>query len=343
MKAMILCAGLGTRLRPFTNRWPKPAMPFLGQPLFRYSLATLRRAGIRDIGINTHHLPEVMEALARAECTRTGCSLTVSHETGEIQGTGGGIRGLRSFLSTDDFVVLNGDVLFALDLVPLMEAHQKSGAAATMVLMPMPEGEKYNPVEVDVQGHVRRIAGVGPGGDRLTSWHFTGVHLMTPRVFEFMNERGAEDINRDVYARMMHAGLTIRAERITQRSLFWSDMGTPQRYAQAQQQVLYGQADLTAFADENPLLMKPQGQSGWGPRAAGVKAAGPAWVASTAQLQTGVHLGAAVSIGPRATIGANAHLNRVTVLDETHVPGDALYEDCMIAQVNGALEIVSTL
>ena len=89
MKAMILCAGLGTRLRPLTTRWPKPAIPLLGGPLFRYSLATLQRAGITKVGLNTHHLPEVMEATARAELP----DLAVSHETGEIQGTGGGIRG----------------------------------------------------------------------------------------------------------------------------------------------------------------------------------------------------------------------------------------------------------
>ena len=128
MKAMVLCAGLGTRLRPLTNRWPKPAMPLLAGPLFRYSLATLTRAGVTSVGINTHHLPEVMEATARREID----PLVVAHEAREIQGTGGGIRGLKDFLRDGDFVVLNGDVLFSVDLKPVIEAHQASGAAATI-------------------------------------------------------------------------------------------------------------------------------------------------------------------------------------------------------------------
>src|SRR3954469_7317208 len=98
---MILCAGLGTRLRPLTERWPKPAIPLLGAPLFRYTLAVLKRAGVTAVGINTHHLPGVMRQVAQAECDRAGVGLTVVHEP-EIQGTGGGIRGLRAFLADSD-------------------------------------------------------------------------------------------------------------------------------------------------------------------------------------------------------------------------------------------------
>src|SRR4051794_31729693 len=148
MKAMILAAGLGTRLRPLTNHWPKPALPLLGQPLFRYNLAVLKRAGLTAVGINTHHLPEVMNATAQAEANRAGVALEVTHEK-EIQGTGGGIRGLQTSLRDDTFVVFNGDILFALDLPPILQAHRASGAAATMVLMPMPPGEKYAAVEMD--------------------------------------------------------------------------------------------------------------------------------------------------------------------------------------------------
>ena len=344
MKAMILCAGLGTRLRPFTYRWPKPAMPFFGQPLFRYSLSTLRKAGIEQVGINTHHLPHVMEATARAECERSHCSLTVAHENGEIQGTGGGIRGLKNFLQDDHFVVLNGDVLFSVDLKPLIASHLASGAVATMVLMPMPEGEKFNPVEVNAEGQVRKIAGIGPGGDRLSPWHFTGVHIMTPAVFDFMSATGAEDINRDVYVRMMNKGLTIRAERLTSPQTFWSDMGTPQRYAEAHQHLLFGQASTALFGDADPFSSMQRSAFGWHGDAlpSNVKAAGPVWVAPGVKLGAGVRLGSAVSIAPGCDIGANAHLNRVAVLNDTQVPGDALYEDCMIATVNGKLEVIST-
>ncbi|MGV3621460.1 MAG: sugar phosphate nucleotidyltransferase [Archangium sp.] len=331
MKAMVLCAGLGTRLRPLTNRWPKPAMPLLGGPLFRYSVATLKNAGITQIGINTHHLPDVMTATARGEVP----NVEVVHEDGEIQGTGGGIRGLKHFLSDDNFVVLNGDVLFSVDLTPVIAAHKASGAAATMLLLPMPEGENYNAVELDPSGHVRRIAGKGPGGEKLSNWHFTGVHVMTPAVFDFMSASGPEDINRDVYVRMMEKGLTIGAHVLREKNSYWSDLGTPQRYAATHQDLLFGQVKLEPFGDHGPLSGVSRGDGNfWVHPTANVdldvKVAGPAYFGANCSVDAGVRIGAAVSIGRSAKVGKGARLNRVAVLDGAEVAPGAQLTDCIV-------------
>ena len=331
MKAMVLCAGLGTRLRPLTNRWPKPALPLLAGPLFRYSLATLTRAGVTSVGINTHHLPEVMEATARAEIS----PLVVSHESGEIQGTGGGIRGLKDFLRDDDFVVLNGDVLFSVDLRPVIEAHRASGAAATMVLLPMPEGETYNAVELDASQSVRRIAGKGPGGERLSNWHFTGVHVMTPAVFDFMAPSGAEDINRDVYVRMMEKGLTIRGQVLQSREVYWSDLGTPQRYAATHQHLLFGQVPLAPFGERGPFAGMTRGAGNYWVHPTAkldpdVKVAGPAFFGEGCEVAAGVRIGAGVSVGRGAKVGQGARLNRVAVLDGAEVPAGAQVMDQLV-------------
>ncbi len=333
MKAMILCAGLGTRLRPITSVWPKPAIPLLGQPLFRYALSTLVRAGITEVGINTHHLPRVMRACAEAECARVGVSLTVVDEAGDIQGTGGGIRGLRSFLSSGDFVVMNGDVLFGIELAPVLEAHRASGAAATMVLLPMPENEKYNAVEV-AGAQVRRIAGLGPGGDCLVPMHFTGVHVMTPAVFEFMSATGAEDINRDVYVRMLQAGLRVHGHSLHQKNVYWSDLGTPARYAATHQAVLFGQVPMGPFGAANPFadVVKAEGHYFAHPSAVlrDVRVSGPAWFGAGCELGERVRIGAAVSIGPGAKVGAGTRLNRVVVLDGAQVAAGEEIEDSII-------------
>ncbi|HVE82475.1 MAG TPA: nucleotidyltransferase family protein, partial [Myxococcales bacterium] len=249
MRAMVLCAGLGTRLRPLTHRWPKPAIPLLGAPLFRYHLAVLRAAGVTEVGINTFHLPEVMEAVAAQECERAGMRLEVSREAGEIQGTGGGIRGLSGFLrESDPFVVVNGDILFAVDLEAAVAAHRASGAAASMVLLPMPEGERFAAVECSPDFQVRKIAGHGPGGGAgpLSSWHFTGVHVMSPAVLEHMAKEGPEDINRQVYPRMLERGLRVHG---AVASAYWSDLGTPSRYLAAQRDLLFGQVPVERFGD----------------------------------------------------------------------------------------------
>jgi len=345
VKAMVLCAGLGTRLRPLTLKWPKPAMPLLGQPLFRYALATLTRGGVTEVGINTHHLPDVMQAVAEAECKRVDVKLTVSEEQGEIQGTGGGIRGLRSFLEDDTFVVLNGDVLFGVDLAAVIAAHKAAEASATMVLAPMPPGEKYNPVELDFGHCVRRIAGVGPGGDRLTPWHFTGVHVMSPDVFDFMNASGPEDINRDVYPRMMEKGLTIHGHRIDPYAHYWSDLGTPARYAATHKDLLFQQVGLGPFKGASPFEDTPRGTGNWWAhetaQLGNLRGAGPAYFAEGSVLEGDVTVGSAVSVGKGARVKAGAKLNRVAVLDGTEVEGNQLYEDCLLGPGGIRISLVS--
>ncbi len=329
MRAMILCAGLGTRLRPLTERWPKPAMPLLGAPLLRYHLEVLKAAGVQEVGINTHHLADVMRQVAEAECARAGLSLTVVHEP-VIQGTGGGIRGLRDFLAASDpFVVLNGDILFPLALGPLVEAHVASGADATMVLQPMPASERYAAVETDARGGVRRIAGLGPGGEHLRPWHFTGVHILRPRVFDFMRPEGPEDINRDVYVRLLEAGGRVRGEVVHG---FWSDLGTPSRYRATVLEAL----EHRVPEGLRPLVDTPCLGKAWvhpGARVEAGSVLGPAFVDAGATVAATARLGAGTYVGRNASIGANARLERAAVLDDT-VIGEGEHLEEVIAWRN---------
>lgn len=330
MRAMVLCAGLGTRLRPLTLRWPKPAIPLLGAPLLRYHLALLKAAGVSEVGINSFHLPEVMEAVAAQECARAGMRLEVSREVGEIQGTGGGIRGLSRFLrDSDPFVVVNGDILFAVDLPEVIAAHRASGAAATMVLLPMPEGERYAAVECAPDFSVRRIAGHGPGaaaGERLSPWHFTGVHVMSPAVLDCMSPQGPEDINRQVYPRLMERGLRVHG---AVARAYWSDLGTPSRYLAAQRDLLFGQVPVERFGDASPFGGARREGNAWVRAGAKVEGgvAGPALFDEGCAVAGGASIGSAVYVGPRAEVAAGARLNRVAVLEETRVgEGEELVE-----------------
>ncbi|MFN0063474.1 MAG: sugar phosphate nucleotidyltransferase [Myxococcaceae bacterium] len=300
MKAMVLCAGLGTRLRPLTDTWPKPAIPLLGIPLFEYTLAGLYRAGVRHVGINTHHLPDVMARVAKAACERRGVSLEVSHEP-VIQGTGGGIRGLRAFLADDAFIVTNGDILYPLDFAQALAQHHAGGAAASMVLLPMPAGETYAAVECDADMQVRRVAGHGPGGGTLSPWHFTGVHILSPVVFDFMRAGGPEDINRDVYVRMLGAGQRVSGIVMPE---YWSDLGTPKRYLATQTALLTGQVDL----------LKKLGLSAQSP------------VAPGAVIEPGAQVGPRVYVGKGARICRGARVVDAAVLDNTTIASGEVCE-----------------
>lgn len=294
---MVLCAGLGTRLRPLTERVPKPAVPVANVPLVRWSLALLRGAGVRRAVVNLHHLPEAMERAARAAAAALGVEVAFSREP-VIAGTGGALREARGLLGgAGTVLLLNGDVLFDVDLSAALAAHAASGALATMVLLPMPAGGRYAAVEVDPGGAVRRIAGsFGPGGEGLTPLHFSGVHVLSPALLDGVPAAPFEcDVNRHVYPPLMASG-QVRGLLVDG---YWNDLGAPDRYLAAHADLLAGRVPLGPFAGVDPFagLDEPGG---------GVRVARDARVDPAATLVGPVLLGAGAVVEAGARVGPNA-------------------------------------
>jgi mannose-1-phosphate guanylyltransferase len=326
---MVLCAGLGTRLRPLTERLPKPAVPLCGLPLVQYALALLAGAGVRRAVVNTHHLAEEMAGAARGAAAATGLSLQRSHEP-VIAGTGGALREARPLLAgAREIILVNGDVLVEVDLRAALAAHRATGALATMVLMAMPPGARYNAVEVDGAGCVRRIAGkYGPGGDGLRSFHFTGVHVLSSAVLDAVPAQPfANDVNHEVYPALMAEG-KVRAHFIQG---YWNDLGTPARYLQANLDLLGGRVGLGPFPGADPFSgARPGSQSGlWmapGARIApGATIEPPVLLGPGVSIEDGAGVGPGVVAGAGARIGAGAQVREAVLWDGTEVgPGERI-------------------
>jgi mannose-1-phosphate guanylyltransferase len=229
---MVLAAGLGTRMGPISRFMAKPVVPFLGVPMIERSIAVLRSAGIGEIIVNTHHLPETVRAVL-GDGSRLGVSISYSHED-PILGTGGGIGKVREFFGGETFMVINSDVVIGIDAREALATHLESGAAATLVLRPDRE-KHYGKVLIDGGNRIRQIEG-SPGGIEQQSprWRsdcmFAGLHVIEPRWFDFTPERPAYDSVRAVYAEMIAAG-----ERV-QGHLFegsWIDIGSARRLLDA--------------------------------------------------------------------------------------------------------------
>ena len=204
MRAMILAAGFGSRLRPLTDRVPKPLIEVGGQPLIAYPLALLRAAGIREVIINLHHQGDQIRAVL-GDGAAYGLSIAYSEEE-TILDTGGGIRAAQRFLEGDRFLVLNSDVVMDLDLAPVIAWHQSRGALATMVLRPDREAARFRLIEIDAEQRIRRFLGQPASvAAPLTPLMFTGVHVFEPEVFAYMAE-GRFGINRQTYPAMLAAG-----------------------------------------------------------------------------------------------------------------------------------------
>lgn len=209
MRAMILAAGFGTRLRPLTDRTPKPLVDVAGAPMIAYPLALLREAGITEVAVNLHHLGgRIREALG--DGARFGVSITYSEED-PILDTGGGIKKLEPFLRGGTFVVLNSDSIMDLPLPDVIDWHRRHKALATMVLRPDPEQARYGVIEVDADSRIRRFLGRPERVDEpLTPYMFAGVHVFEPEVFSFMGE-GCFGITAETYPKMLAAGRPLYA------------------------------------------------------------------------------------------------------------------------------------
>jgi mannose-1-phosphate guanylyltransferase len=331
LAAMILCAGFGTRLRPLTSLLPKPAAPVCGVPLLRFSLALAAGAGARRAVVNAHHLPDEMAAAAQAAGRAFGLPVAISREP-VIAGTGGALREARAHLAgADEILLLNGDVLFDVDLLAALAAHRATGALATMVLLPMPAGAAYAAVDVDAGGAVRRIAGhFGPGGgDDLTPWHFSGVHVLSGALLEHVPAAPFEaDVNRHVYPPLMESG----AVRGHVASGYWNDLGTPARYLGANLDVLAGRVPLARFGAADPFAGTSRTAPGVSVArgaqvAPGARLRGPALIGPGARIAAGAEVGPEAVIGAGAQVPAGAQVRRAVVWEGTALaPGERVEE-----------------
>jgi NDP-sugar pyrophosphorylase family protein len=244
MRAIILAAGFGTRLRPLTNTIPKPLLPIADQPLIVWNLRLLRDHGITDVIVNLHHLGNQIEQYLGSG-SQLDMHITYSREE-TILGTGGGIKQAEPFLrgSEDNaFLVLNGDTLIDVDLSQMINYHVRHGGLATMAVRDDPDVDRWGVLELDDTDRILTILGRGQHHthqtQKITRRMFAGVHIMNPLLLRDI-PIGHESSIINPYMDWLEYGAKIYGYQTTG---YWSDVGTPERYDQAQQDAKDGKLD----------------------------------------------------------------------------------------------------
>jgi aminoglycoside/choline kinase family phosphotransferase/dTDP-glucose pyrophosphorylase len=232
MKALVLAAGLGTRLLPHTRHTPKPLFTVGGRPLLDIAIRRLVEAGAEAIVVNTHHLHERIEAFL--DTGDYPVPVTHRHEP-DILGTGGAIRNLSDFWDDRPFWVVNSDIYTDIDLRAVADFHRSHSHPATLALVDDP---RFNTVRVDAR---RRIVGFDPPdprdgapppAERLT---FTGIQVLDPEILAFLPPAGpASSI--DAFRSMIDSGRTLAAW--VAAGARWTDLGTPDRYLETAREVM---------------------------------------------------------------------------------------------------------
>lgn len=234
MKALILAAGYGKRLEPYTRRTPKPLFTLSNQPLLDRVIRKLSSSGISSIMVNTHHLHHQIEQYLSSQSYPV--PVTTRYEP-EILGTGGAIKNLTDFWDAEPFMVVNSDILFDTDLEILCQYHMKGCSAATLMLCDHP---MFNQVWVDPDN---RILGFDSGTrfleTKMKPLTFTGIQIIHPELLDLIPANRFTSII-DTYKAALSEKKKIRAyipDRLT-----WADIGSPERYREAACQVMAREA-----------------------------------------------------------------------------------------------------
>jgi NDP-sugar pyrophosphorylase family protein len=222
--ALVLTAGLGTRLRPLTDVRAKPAIPVAGEPMVRRIIAWLAGHGVTDLVLNLHHRPETLAAVVG-----DGADLSVrvrySWEP-QILGSAGGPKLALPLVSADPFLIVNGDTITDVDPAGLTDAHASSGALVTLALVPNREFERYGGVLLNAEGRVTGFVRRGPSA--AGSYHYIGVQVAHAAAFDAVPAGERASSIGGVYETLMSArpgsvrGFVCSAE-------FW-DVGTTEDY-----------------------------------------------------------------------------------------------------------------
>lgn len=234
MKALILCAGLGTRLKPLSEQLPKALFPILGKPLLAFIISHLQDTGVEKIAINTHHLPQMIETFFEHQsCLKS--KIHISYES-EILGTGGAISQLKDFFHEEEYFILyNGDIFTNIELKPVIRKHATERALITMILH---NRSPQNNVVINKQGEIidlRGMLGVSPSPPN-SSLAYTGISILGREFLNYCPEKNFCDLI-EILVNIIRDKRGKVIGYIAKNS-YWQDIGTIEGYFSVHKDIL---------------------------------------------------------------------------------------------------------
>jgi len=303
MQAIVLVGGEGTRLRPLTEKVPKPALTLVDRPFLAYMIEWLAGHGVTEVVLACGFLPDVLQAALADEEERAGAKIRYVAEP-EPLGTAGAIRFAADALGDDldeRFLALNGDVLTDLDLSALLRAHERWNAAATIGLHPVEDSSAFGLVHSDTGGAVLEF--LEKTGERRPGEVNAGMYVLQRSVLDLVPPGENVSIERDVFPRLVGDGL-----HGLLLDGYWVDIGTPERYRQASWDILEGRVETRVEPTGEGIL-----------------------VDSDAQVDGAAQVGPQAVIGPGCRIDAGAQILGSVLLDDCTVGERARVVDSILS------------
>jgi len=310
MRAMVLAAGLGTRLRPLTYEITKPMVPVLDRPVMAHILDLLDRHGLGETIANLHYFPDSIRE-------HFGERLTYRYEP-ELLGTAGGVRACAEFFGEGSFLVISGDALTDIDLTALAARHRESGGLATLAVKQVPNTREFGVVLHDREGRITGFQEKPRPDEALSDLGNCGIYVFKPEIFDYFPERPFVDWAKDVFPALLENDVPFHIHEVRE---YWNDVGSLGELRQGTFDALRGELRLEVEGEEvSPGVVVAGGRA----LPADAEIEGPAWIGRDVQIGAGVRLMGPVVLGDGATVGDRAQLRETIVFPGTTVAPESI-------------------
>jgi len=339
MKAMILAAGKGTRVRPLTYDLPKPMIPILGKPVMAYLVEHLARYGITEIMVNVSYLHEKIEEYF-GEGHQFGVQIGYSFEgytnnDGEVVpeplGSAGGMRKIQDFgrFFDETTIVLCGDAIIDLDIKSALFEHRRKGALATVITREVPwdKVSSYGVVVTDDDGRIKAFQEKPSREAALSNLASTGIYIFEPQVLELIPNDRPFDIGSELFPLLVEQGLPFYAQA---RKFDWIDIGSVKDYWEVLQSVLLGEVanmKVPGIQVDDGLWVGLNTSIDW---SGGTRIEGPVYLGSGVRVEAGACIIGPSWIGHGSHICAGAEVVKSVLFEYTRVLPDVTLEELIV-------------
>ena len=310
MKAMVMAAGLGTRLRPLTWDVPKPMVPVANRPIMEHVLELLVRHDLGEIVANLHWFGDTVRG-AFGDGSRLGVEITYSEEE-KLLGTAGGVRNVRDFFGSEPFVVLAADALTDIDLGALARTHAENDWIATLAAVKVADTSEYGVIVSGSDGRIQGFQEKPDPAEALSNLANCMIYVLEPEIFDYFPDKNEVDFALDVFPALLSGDVPFGVHTSDE---YWNDVGSLPEYLQGNLDAITG---AVAVESAGRIVDSADGLGD------NVEVEGPVLIGDGVEIGDGARLDGPLVIGAGAKIGAGARVKESVLLAGTEVPASGL-------------------
>jgi mannose-1-phosphate guanylyltransferase len=342
-KALVLAAGVGTRLDPLTKSVPKPLVPVGNRPVMEHVLRLLKRHNITDVAANLHYLADTIPAYFDGRSDLGQKLHFVKEEI--LSGDAGGMRACKQYLQGSTFVVMMGDIITDIDLSFVIARHKRSGAIASIALKSVEDVQHFGVAKLDKNGRIEQFQEKPKAEEAISNLASTGIYVFEPEIFDYVPRSGTYMFGNELFPKLLRMGVPVNGVRVLGH---WSDIGTLATYRQTTFDSINGLINIDMPESHyDPSLhrqLKVDGTFQLGANcqlSAGIKIVGNVVVGDNCVIGPGVQLEDTI-IWPNTTIAADSVLKGTIVGNNCVIPASAYFEEATIVERRSAESDLST-